>query len=154
MKKLLLIAFVGLTVASCKKELVNPNNQTNSENFTLNSKTGVKTDSKYHVWHDDGHNDFGCWDTGGNCAHTTTVTGTLFTVVDNVFATIYTRNNLDIRNAFSNNSQVLKQCINPIIVDAVINGTYTVTARGTNPSQIRYMLFTNANGIQSVSPFD
>jgi hypothetical protein len=151
MKKLILFACVSLALLSCKKEPLCP---TAADNTSANQQK--VTDSKYLTWHDNGGSDFGCWDRGGNCGHTITVSATAAVDLNNIFAALNTGNNVLIRSVFEQNRTYLSRLLPSATIDAVITGKYNAKARGTDPAVTRYILIRNAqdSGILFVYPFE
>ena len=140
MKKIIVMSLSILALASCEKSELTPTNTAGNPQ----QKTGTITDSKYQVWHDNGV-EWGCWDTGGNCAHTVPVVKFQQPIINSIFNTVYTNNASNIKLAFSNNKQVLLSYLPNDIIDRVISGQYTVKARGTDPNSLRYLLFSESN---------
>ncbi len=147
MKKLIFVACASLALLSCEKEplcssCIEPINPTAEENTTTN--TQKVTDSKYLTWHDNGASDFGCWDRGGNCGHTITVSAIAAVELNNIFTIINANNNLLVRKTFEENKTFLSRYIPSSTIGAVITGEYNVKARGADAESIRYMIFSKA----------
>ena len=118
------------------------------------AKTTIKNDrlekgSVMRKYYDDGDPNgregisYGCSSEPENCLPDLVCNPSYFVVFNAAFNTIGTGNISAIQGFFNANRSTLIQHISTSTVDATIAGNYTVTSRGTDPNQNRYMIFTN-----------
>ena len=138
MKKLIFVTVVLFAFLSCSKDRLT-NSSPENEGVNQNSNNQALFKSALTIFYDNGGDDYGCKGVPGNCSGIVPVYPK--GIINNIFNIVNGQDGVAIVNVFTNQYNVLKGLMDSRILDNVLNGTYTVTARGTKYNSVRHLIF-------------
>lgn len=154
MKKTILFSLIATTgLVSCKKEVLTPT----SSQSQIQSQTPTSSSARgafyFRVFYDNGGQDYGCRGSGGNCADDIVVSAHIKGAINGVFGSLHSGNDIAIQTVFENYKNVLINHMDEGDVDGVIRGNLKAKARGTNPTENRYIILTDASTDMEVAVY-
>lgn len=159
MKNILLIAVICFIYIGCEKQnLMTDNKLTVADNnLTANSSltnSNLRT-SAHRTFYENpqGNNGF-CFSPATNCLDDLIINGSPLTTMNGIINTINNGSSQAIASSFSTNRAFLLNYIDSEDVDGVINATESVSMRGTNPNNTRYMKFYSGSQLIAVYPIN
>jgi len=159
MKKLfgigLLALVIGFGMQSCEKQNVHPNSTSTSNSLNEKNKDIAMKTSTLRVWYDYGGSNYGCRGTDGNCRDDVNVSPTKHTKINNL---AYNANNgdpIDVITELSNDYSFYATIFDNDMLDGVINGSLSLTAKGNlSSSTMIFFHFIDVSTLTSVQPLN
>lgn len=148
MKTISLLLLFAIAIASCTTDEITGGTSSPDVNSTIKNRDwGLNW-----TWFDRGPNDFGCESPAANCYDPITVDTSHNLTISNVYDNFETWTPTQLGTYLNSNKNVFYSYLGNDATNGLINGTYTLTIKGTAFSASRHWITKSGSTVVSVSP--